>query len=88
MYCIWKRATDPVVQAHFEPSHVSLVPPEVSGRKVTRDGVLHWSPLATQISSPTSLIRMPVCISIKCLSVSPGATSTKWEDWIESQVRP
>lgn len=75
-------------QAHFEPSHVSLLPPEVSGRKVTQNGVLHWSPLATQISRPTSLIRMPVSKPIKCLLVSPGATSTKWENRLESQVRP
>lgn len=44
------RATDPVGNAHFMPSHVSLAPPAVSGRRVTRDGVLHWSPLATRIS--------------------------------------
>lgn len=88
MYCIWGRATDPVVQAHLKLSYVSLLLLEVSGRKVTQDGVLHWSPLATQISRPTSLIRMPVSKSINCLLVSPGATSTKWENRFESQVRP
>ena len=78
-----ERATDPVLQAHSTPSHVSLVPPKVSGRKVTQDGILHWSPLATQMSTPTSLIRVHEFISIKCLLVSPGATSTKREVRIE-----